>query len=192
MKLTDIKIKSIKPPIDKAKESYVDGDGLRLIVTNKGGKYWEFRYTYNNKPDSLNLGKYPHISLADAREKRNEFKKQLAHGVDIKANIRQEKQSKALSDAITFEVIAREWHEKKREEWTERHSKYVLRRLEADLFPAIGSMPINTITTVDFLNALRVVEKRGAYDITKRMRQTGGQIFRYAVATGRAERDSQL
>ncbi len=187
MKLTDKKIKSLKPKEKQYKES--DGKGLYLLVHPNNSKYWKLKYRINGKEKTLSIGVYPDVSLAEARDKTNDAKKKLAEGIDPS----QEKQLKKLiaqtNSEDSFEAIAREWHDNKKHEWTERHAVYVIRRLEADIFPNLGSRAIKDITAPELLAVLRLVEKRGAVDIAKRLLQTSGQIFRYGVSTGKTDRD---
>jgi integrase len=187
MALTDTSCKTAKGEEKPRKLS--DGGGLYLEVMPNGSKYWRMKYRYGGKEKRLAFGVYPEVTLKEAREKRDEARKLIADGIDP-SQIKKEKKLKQYLDAeFTFEKIGREWHEHQALGWTERHSAYVLRRLEADIFPAIGSRPINEITPPELLTAIREIEKRGAIDIAHRALQTCGQIFRYAIATGRAERD---
>jgi integrase len=137
----------------------------------------------------LSYGVYPEASLKEARIKRDASRKLLADGIDPSAAKKAAKRDNVLKTENLFEAIALEWHDKQKEGWTERHANYVLARMKADLFNEIGNMPINEIKAPDLLAALQKIEDRGALDIAKRARQTCGQIFRYAVVTGRAERD---
>lgn len=186
MALTDIICKNLKPT-EKAKK-HSDEKGLYLEVMPNGSKYWRLKYRFLDKEKRLALGVYPTVSLKEAREKRDEAKKQLAQGLDP-SNVKKEEKLKALSEQdSSFEQVAMEWHSKQKN-WTPRHASYVLKRLQNDIFPVLGFKAINTITPQDLLFALRKIEERGAIDIAKRLRQTCGQIFRYAVAIGKANRD---
>src|SRR5262249_39687427 len=128
-------------------------------------------------------------SLADARDARDAAKKLLAARVDPMQEKRQQKRAKELAAANTFEAIAREWHANNKDGWTENTAKNLIVRMEADLFPEIGARPISEIEPPELLDALRKVEKRGALDIAKRLRQSASQVFRYAIQTRRAKRD---
>lgn len=187
MKLSEVKCKSIKP--EQKTKRYFDGGGLYLEVTPKGSRYWRLKYRFNTKEKRLALGIYPTISLKTARERLFEAKQQLANNIDPSAERQRIKQEHLDKTANLFENIAQEWHSSNKASWTKRHGNYILRRLEADIFPPLSNRPINEITSQDLLQVLRKVEARGAIDIAKRLRQTCGQIFRYAIATGRAERD---
>jgi integrase len=189
MPLNDMKIRTAKP-----KEKFyklTDGDGLHLHVTEKGSKLWRFRYRFGGKEKLLALGAYPEISLLDARQRRDEARRQLAHGIDPGAVRKAQKEAK-IEEAETFEVIAREWHTRFLSEWTPGHGITIMSRLERDLFPWIGKIPITKIRARDILETLRRVENRGALESAHRIRTICGQVFRYAVATGRVERDPSV
>jgi len=187
MKLTDKKIKSLLPKEKQYKES--DGKGLYLLVHSNGSKYWKLKYRINGKEKTLSIGVYPEVTLGEAREEMLDAKKQISKGIDPSEQKQLQKLMAETSSAESFEAIAREWHEVKKGEWTERHASYVLKRIETDLFSALGRRPIKEITAPELLAVLRLVEKRGALDIAKRLLQTSGQIFRYAISTGKVERD---
>jgi integrase len=185
MPLNDLKVRNAKP-----KEKFyklTDGDGLYLHVTEKGSKLWRFRYRFGGKEKLLALGTYPEISLADARTRRHEARKQLAHGIDPGAVRKAQKQA-ATAETETFEVITREWHTKFTPTWTSGYAEKLLSALERDVFPWIGARPIKELKAPELLAVLRRIEGR-ALETAHRMRGLLGQIFRYAVATGRAERD---
>ena len=184
MSLSELKVRTAKP-----KEKFyklTDGDGLYLHVAETGGKLWRFRYRFNRKEKLLALGRYPEISLLDARKRRDDARKLLANNVDPGAVRKAQKQSK-VEDTETFEVIAREWHNKFKSRWTEGHALKIIRHLQIDLFPWIGARPIKDITAPELLAALRRTESRGAVDTAHRLRGICNMIFRYATATGRAQ-----
>lgn len=186
MPLSELKIRSAKP-----KEKFyklADGEGLYLHVAETGGKLWRFRYRFEGKEKLLALGAYPAISLLDARQKRDEARRQLAHGIDPGAVRKAQKQAK-IEDTETIEVIAREWHDKFKSKWTEGHAEKILRALERDVFPWIGTRPIKEIKAPELLTVLRRVESRGVLEGAHRIRGLCSQFFRYAVSTGRAERN---
>lgn len=185
MPLTDIKIRSAKPG-PKAYKLF-DSGGLYLEVSTTGGKYWRWKYRFAGKEKRLALGVYPDIGLKAARGKRDSARQQLANGIDPGEARRAEKIAKA--GAESFEAIAREWYEKFSRGWVPSHAERILRRLERDVFPWLGKRPIGEIKAPELLSVLRRVESRGALETTHRAMQNCGQIFRYAVATGRAERD---
>ena len=186
MPLNDMKIRNAK-----TKEKFykiTDGDGLYLHVTEKGGKLWRFRYRFGGKEKLLALGSYPEITLLDARQRRDEARRQLAHGIDPSAVRKAQKQA-SIQNTETFEVIAREWHSRFISTWTKGHAKTIMSRLERDLFPWIGRRPITEIKAPELLVVLRRVESRGALESAHRIRTICSQVFRYAVATGRSEND---
>ena len=187
MPLTDIKCKNAKP-IDKTQRLF-DGGGLYLEVTKTGNKYWYLKYRYAKKENRLSFGVYPDVTLKEARQKRYDAKKLLADDVNPAQARKDAKLEKYLKNETAFNMVAREWHDTKKEEWSEKHAKTVLKRLEADIFPILGNVPINEIGAPQLLAVLKKIEARGALDIAKRARQTCGQIFRFAVATGRATHD---
>lgn len=186
MSLTDKKVHNAKP-----REKFyklTDGDGLYLHVAETGGKLWRFRYRFGGKEKLLSLGSYPEISLLDARKKRDEARRQVANDIDPGAVRKAQKQAK-VEETETFEVIAREWHSKFKPVWAESHSTRVLSRLEQNVFPHIGSKAISQIKAPELLGVLRRIEARGILHSAHNIRGICGQIFRYAVATGRAEHD---
>ena len=186
MPLSDVKIRNAKPSGKQVK--LYDMDGLYLLVTPQGGKYWRFKYRFNGKERLLALGTYPEISLADARERRDQARKQVAHGLDPGA-VRKAQKKVETEETETFEVIAREWHTKFNPSWSESNSNLIIQALKKDVFPWMGARPIKEIDAPELLAVLRRVEARGALHTAHRLRGICGQIFRYAVQTGRATRD---
>jgi hypothetical protein len=185
MLLTNISIKNA--PVKATQYKLPDGEGMYLLVHPNGGKYWRLRYKIAGKEKTLALGTYPEVSLLEARDKKHAAKKQLKQGLDPSHEKKLKKLNHQLESENNFEAIAREWHKKKSGNLTTRHSDYVIRRLEADIFPFIGFRPINKITAPELLSTIQKIEKRGAIDIAHRALQTSSQILRYA--TGRAEHD---
>jgi hypothetical protein len=185
--ITDIKLKAAKPKERDYRIS--DGQGLTLMVRKNGSKLWQFRYQFEGKPKTASLGPYPLISLAEAREKRDELRKGLLNDIDpVKAKRLARAQREAEVEHV-FKKIALRWHEHWAKARTERHAGYVLRRLESDVFPEIGEFPIAGLKAIDVVRVIKKIEARGALDIAKRAFQTIGQVCRYAVAHGLAERD---
>lgn len=184
--LTDPKCKNAKPK-DKAYK-LADEKSLYLEVMPNGAKYWRMKYRYGGKEKRLAFGVYPEIGLKDAREKRDEARKLLINGIDP-SETRKAMKAAQIADAETFEVVAREWFAKNSPTWVENHSNRTFRRLERDIFPWLGNAPIRSIDAPKLLSALRRIEERGAVETAHRALQNCGQIFRYAIATGRAERD---
>lgn len=187
MALTDLQVKNAKPTIKSFKLS--DGGGLFMLVHTNGGRYWRLAYRFDGKQKTLALGVYPDVSLADARERREQARKLLANDTDP-GEVKQEQKARiaALSEH-SFEIIAREWFAKHSPNWKENHSSKILARLENDMFPWIGTRPISEIAAPALLAAIRRIEARGALETAHRVLAICGQVFRYAVATGRAERD---
>ena len=184
--LTDMKVQKAKTK-DKPITLF-DGGGLYLLITPTGGKLWRFKYRYDGKEKLLALGSYPEISLLDARQRREDARKLLANGVDPGA-VRKAQQQAKVEDDESVEVIAREWHEKFKSKWTEGHALKIIRALERDVFPWVGTRPIKEIKAPELLTVLRRVESRGVLEGAHRIRGLCSQFFRYAVATGRAERN---
>ena len=187
MPLTDTKAKQAKPKEKTYRLS--DEKGMYLEITPKGGKYWRLKYRFSGKEKRLALGVYPDTSLKRAREKRDEARTQLADGLDPSQTKKAHKAAQVELSANSFEAIAREWFAKFKPAWSDSHSDKIMRRLERDIFPWIGSEPIASVTAPTLLSVLRRIENRGALETAHRAHQNCGQIFRYAVATGRAERD---
>jgi integrase len=184
--LSDIQVRNAKPQTKDVK--MFDGQGLFLLVTSTGGKLWRMKYDYQGKERLLAIGAYPALSLADARQRRDEAKKLLANGIDPNENKRAQKAAITDGDANSFEVVAREWHTKFSPTWSDSHAYWVLRRLEQYVFPVIGSRPIAELKGLDVLKVLRIIESV-ALETAHRVKFVIGQIFRYAVGSGRAERD---
>lgn len=187
MPLTDTAIKNAKPG-EKPVKLY-DADGLLLWVAPSGGKWWRLKYRLGGKEKMLSLGTYPEVGLREARERRDEARRRLADGIDPSAHRKAAKSTKALREANSFELVAREWHAKYASTWSASHGVRILRRLEANAFPWIGGKPTADLKPADVLEVLRRVERRGTLETAHRLRDNIGQAMRYAVATGRAERD---
>jgi len=185
--LSDTLVRNSKPRTKPYK--VFDGEGLFLLVTPAGGRYWRLKYVFDGKEKLLALGVYPDVSLASAREGRAEARKLLAAGKDPGAARKEAKRLEIASNANTFEGVAREWYAKREHEWApgSLHCKRIY--LEKHLLPKLGERPIVAITAPELLSILRVIEGRGTLDTARRVMQMCGQIFRYAIATGRAERN---
>lgn len=167
-----------------------DGGGLYLEITPAGAKLWRMKFKQaNGKESRLAFGAYPAVTLADARDKRDAARRKLAAGMDPGQAKRLDKLQKASMAANTFEAVAREWHANKLESWQPRTATNIIHRLEVDIFPLLGRHPIAQIKAPLMLDVLRQIEKRGALDMAKRQGQVCGQIFRYAIASGKADTD---
>ncbi|WP_367376696.1 tyrosine-type recombinase/integrase [Hafnia alvei] len=185
MPLTDIKVKTAKP-MDKAYK-LTDGGGMYLLVKPNGSKYWRLKYRFVGKEKMLSIGVYPDVSLADARQKRDEARKVLAAGGDPGEVKKADKLAQKLSTENTFEAIAREWHRQKADRWSLRYRNEIIDTFEKDIFPYLGRRPIAEIKPMELLETLRRLEKRGALEKMRKVRQRCGEVFRYAIVTGRAE-----
>jgi integrase len=187
MKLTDTFVKR-KQGNGKV-QKHADGGGLFLYVTPEGKKSWRLAYRFLGKQKLLVIGPYPAIGLKEARERREAAKKLLVDNVDPSVAKRQAKAEAAKVARNTFEIVAREWHEKFSYKWRPITSKSMIDRLEKYAFPAFGQRPIGTISSPELLELLRKIEAAGVIPLAHRVMQDCGRIFRYAIATGRAERD---
>lgn len=185
MALTNVAVQGAKP---KAKRYILkDERGLYLEVAPSGGKWWRLRYWLAGRENRLSLGTFPEVSLAQARERRDEARKLLAQGIDPSAA--KKERAEAQAGGETFEAVASEWFERFRKKWTAPHAGRILTRLRKDVFPFIGSRPIHEINAPELLTVMRRIEARGAIETAHRALQNCGQVFRYAVACGKAERD---
>lgn len=187
MALTDSAIRNAKP--SEKPRKLADEKGLFLLVSPSGGKWWRLKYRFGGKEKLISLGTYPEVGLKDARERRDAARKLLADGVDPSANRKATKAAKGEQAANSFEVVAREWYAKFSPTWNENHGTRIIRRLERDIFPWIGSKPIAEVSAPDLLATVRRIENRGAMETAHRALQNCSQVFRYAIATARAERD---
>lgn len=189
MPLTKIQCDRAVCPADRSFVRLTDGLGMYLEVLAAGGKYWRMKYRHAGKEKRLALGVYPAVTLAQARKARDQAREALARGDDPAQIKREAKLSKAINDANTFEAVARQWWQHWSGPKSPRHAAYVIRRLEADVFPALGGRPLASVTAPALLAMAKGIEARGAVDIAKRSLQTCGQIMRFAVAHGLIERN---
>ncbi len=187
MALTDTAIRNAKA-LEKA-FTMTDERGLSIQINPNGGKWWRLRYRFEGKEKMLSLGTYPDVALKDARERRDAARKLLTDGIDPGQQRKASKMAKAGMAANSFEVICREWLENKRSNIEEAQYKKALARLEKDVFPWMGSRPIAEITAPEVLAVLRRIDARGARYTAHKAKSEISQCFRYAIATGRAERD---
>lgn len=187
MALNDAAIRAAKPA-DKPFRLF-DGGGLYLEVAPSGGKWWRFKYRFNGKEKRLSLGVYPDIGLKVARDRRDEARRLVAEDIDPAEHRKVAKNTRAEQATNSFEAVAREWFAKYSPNWAKGHADKIIRRLERDIFPWLGERPIAQINAPELLRCVRRIETRGAIETAHRALQNCGQVIRYAVATGRAERD---
>ncbi|WP_367304970.1 tyrosine-type recombinase/integrase [Burkholderia multivorans] len=187
--LTDVRCGNARYSAGGAGNKLFNGGGLFLELRASGAKKWRLKYRFNGKENLLTFGDYPAVSLADARSKRDEAKRTLAAGLDPAMQRDIARRDQAVSAENTFEAVSREWHEMQRGSWTADHAGRAMDRLQNDVFPHIGRRPISEISAPELLAVIRRIESRGALETSRRTHQTCGQVFRYAVATGRADRD---
>lgn len=189
MALTDVAVRNAKPA-DKPYK-LTDGEGLYLLV-NHVGKYWRFDYRYLAKRKTLAIGVYPDTSLADARDRKSQARKMLANGIDPSEVKQSQKQQVKHLSANTFEAVAREWHKKQSVKWVPENAARNLSLLVRNIFPFIGKTPIAHVKASALLEAIQKIEKRGNIETAHRAMMLCGQIYRYAIATGRAQADLSL
>lgn len=185
MPLTDLAIRRSKPK--EKPYTLNDGNGLSLLIEPNGSKGWRLRYRFSGKAKLMSLGTYPNVALADARTARDEAKKLIAGGIDP-AEVRKAKKREIESRfGNTFEGIAREWYEKRFDRWSPSYAEEMIETFEKDVFPYIGNRPVAEIKPMELLAVLSVLNDRGATEKLRKVRQRCGEVFRYAVITGRAE-----
>lgn len=187
MALTDKAIRTAKPSSKPVR--LFDGGGLYLEIAPSGGKWWRLKYRFAGKENRLSLGVYPEVALKQARDGRDEARRLLANGIDPSQQRKARKVAITDRAANSFEAVAREWFASFSKAWVKSHSDKIIRRLEHNVFPWMGGRPVAEITARELLSVLRKVEGRGAIETAHRTKQSCSQVFRYAVATGRADRD---
>lgn len=178
--LADIQVNKAKRKEKDYKLS--DGGGLHLLVTKTGGKLWRMQYRFDGKQKMLSFGSYPAISLADARQRREDARKLLANGQDPAAVKKAVQEAATVAAASTFEAVAGKWFEKRKPEWVDSHAVSIKGRLDNYILPAFGSKPIAEVTAADVRTMLLKIEARGTVEAAKRVKVICGQVFRYAVA----------
>lgn len=176
--LTEVKLRAIKA--SGKIERFHDGQGLYLELSVAGGKHWRWKYSFDGKEKRLTFGAWPEMSLRDAREKRDDARKVLRSGIDPGNQSR--KKILAHTQGRTFESVAREWVASRTEVWAQRHTETVVDRLVANVYPAIGTMPVADVGPVNVLLLVKDIEARGSLEVAKRVLGICSQIFRYAVA----------
>ncbi|MEI7222533.1 tyrosine-type recombinase/integrase [Pectobacterium carotovorum] len=185
MKLNARQVETAKPKEKPYKMA--DGGGLYLLVKTNGSRYWRLKYRIDGKEKLLALGVYPDVSLADARAKRDEARKGIAGGIDPLEAKKEQKVEREAQVKNTFQEIALEWHNMKVKKWSAGYASDILEAFNKDVFPFIGQRPIADIKPLELLNVLKKMEDRGATEKAKKVRQRCGEVFRYAIVTGRAE-----
>lgn len=185
--LNDAACRNAKPASKQFKLS--DEKALYLLIHPNGSKYWRMKYRFGGKEKTLSLGVYPECSLAEARDRRDEARKQLRGGTDPSAAKQEEKRTHKIAAANSFEAIAREWLENVKHKWSEGHYTYTKRRFEAYVFPTIGRTPLTIISTPTMLAVARKIEAQGTIETAHKVMNACGQVFRYAIASGRCERN---
>jgi integrase len=187
MPLTDTLARNAKPAAKTVR--MFDRDGLYLEVSPRGGKWWRLKYRFAGREKRVSLGVYPEVNLKKARARTIEARQLLEAGVDPSENRRAAKAAQIEGAANSFEVVTREWIDRQMKSWVKGHGERILTRFERDLFPWIGARPIADLTAPELLTTVRRIEKRGALETAHRALGNCGQVFRYAIATGRAKRD---
>lgn len=185
MKLNARQVETAKPKDKPYKMA--DGGGLYLLVKTNGSRYWRLKYRIDGKEKLLALGVYPDVSLADARAKRDEARKGIAGGIDPLEAKKEQKVEREAQVKNTFQQIALEWHSMKVKKWSAGYASDILEAFNKDVFPFIGQRPVADIKPLELLNVLKKMEDRGATEKAKKVRQRCGEVFRYAIVTGRAE-----
>ena len=183
MPLTDTTLRNAKPGEKQIK--LFDGHGLFLLIAPSGTKAWRLKYSFYGKEKLISLGLYPTVSLKEARERAATARKDIENGIDPSEKRKLEK----AACQNTFEAVALEWHEQNKDKWSDNYAKTIMHRMKRNLFPQIGSKPVHLVSAPELLALLRKIEARGAKDIPHIVRSISSSVFRYAIATGRAERD---
>lgn len=164
-----------------------DFESLYLYITPSGTKSWRYDYQFNGKRKTLTIGKYPYISLSEARNEKELARQLLAHGKDPSFERKKSALLANVESDNTFKSIASEWHSSKKSTWSKKYANEIISIFERDIYPFIGNEPINKIKPLEMLTVLKAIENRGALEIAKKARMRCGEVFRYAIITGRAE-----
>ncbi|MDR9908064.1 tyrosine-type recombinase/integrase [Enterobacter hormaechei] len=185
MPLNDMQIRRAKP--EAKAYTLGDGQGLSLLIEPNGSKSWRFRYRFAGKPKMISLGVYPTITLADARSRRDDARKLVAEGKNPSEVRKEQKIALQTESESAFEKIATEWHQMKSAKWSAGYASDIMEAFQNDIFPYVGTRPVGEIKPLELLNVLRKIEKRGALEKMRKVRQRCSEVFRYAIATGRSE-----
>lgn len=187
MKLSDLACKNAKPQ-ERAYKLF-DGGGLYLEVTPTGRRYWKMKYRLHDKEKKLSFGVYPEVSLIDARKEREKAKELLRNSSDPSHVKRERKRAEKFSAEHTFKVVSEEWHARYKDRWSKSHADNLMYRLTKDIYPSLGSYKISEVTAPILFDCIQRIDNNGKHETAKRALQVCGQIMRYAVVTGRAQRD---
>lgn len=187
--LTDVKARQAAPG-EKAYKLF-DARGLYLFISLEGTKSWRLKYRFEGKEDLIILGRYPEVSISEARSLREEFRRHMAEGRDPKLLKNRRKLLGARPD-LSFEAVGREWHKCQLPKWTQRHAGQVLRSLEDDLFPDLGMFDVKDVDKPFLLSVLRKVENRGAIETARRLRKRAEAIFDFAEGSGAIDHNPAL
>ncbi len=187
MGLTSTAVKHIRPSTKTQK--LFDEKGLYLEVSPRGGKWWRFKYRFDGKEKRISLGTFPEVSLKEARIQRDQSRALISQSIDPSQQRKAEKLARKISVTNSFEAVAREWFEKKKQNYSDKHKATIIQRLEKNVFPYLGDKPIADIKSPEVLDTIRKIESRGANETARRVLSICGEVFRYAIATGRLEQD---
>jgi integrase len=190
MPLTDTEVRKTKPGDKPYRLS--DANSLFLWVTPAGGKLWRWAYEFEGREKLMSIGKYPLVTLAEARVRRDEARKMLANGIDPMEKRKQEKTEERAQTEGSFQKIASLWLEHWADGKSPRHVEYTRRRMEMDILPVLGARPVTEVEAPELVAMIKAIEDRGARDIAKRALETAGQVFRYAIAHGYARRNPAM
>ncbi len=185
MPLNDMQIRRAKPEDKPYTLGY--GQGLSLLIEPNGSKCWRFRYRFAGKAKMISLDVYPTITLADARSRRDDARKLVAEGKNPSKVRKEQKITLQTESDSAFEKIATEWHQMKSAKWSAGYASDIMEAFQNDIFLYVGARPIGEIKPLELLNVLRKIEKGGALEKMRKVRQRCSEVFRYAIATGRAE-----
>ncbi len=185
--LKDTFLRSVKA--QKADKKYFDGEGLYLLVKSNGAKLWRIKFRYNGKEKTLSLGSYPTISLAEARTMLRNAKNLLINGIDPAQEKQEQSRAEQAIEENQFKNIALEWYDKNLKDWTEKHRKTIIQRLEKNIFPFLSTRDINSITARELSEVLQKIEARGAIETAHRVRGICEQIYTYAISLGLTDKN---
>lgn len=185
--LKDTFLRSVKA--QNADKKYFDGEGLYLLVKSNGAKLWRIKFRYNGKEKSLALGAYPDLSLLEARTMLRNAKNLLANGIDPAEAKQEQNRAEQAKEENQFKNIALEWYNKNLKDWTEKHRKTIIQRLEKNIFPFLGTRDINSITARELSEVLQKIEERGAIETAHRVRGICEQIYTYAISMGLTDKN---